>query len=86
MDLDHHVLEIVVAGGARQVLEADLQVVAALRHAGQDLVGAAGIERLDRMEDRGVQEAERGAVEEDRLAGIGVGRLAVLGHEAEIMR
>src|SRR4029453_7517100 len=45
VDADHDVLIVPVAGGVRQVLEADLQFLPARLDAGQDLVGAVRIER-----------------------------------------
>ena len=70
-----------------QVLEADQQLVAARRHAGQDLFGPAGIERGEGMEDRGAgQDAERGALQEHRQAAVDIGRLAVRRHEGEVVR
>jgi len=38
---DDDVLEVVIAAGARQILEADQQFMATRRHAGQDLFGLA---------------------------------------------
>src|SRR5918995_5719671 len=49
-DADHDILEVVVATGARQVLEADLQFPASRRDAGQDLLGVSRIEGRKGME------------------------------------
>ena len=43
MDADHDILEVVVARRRRQVLEADQQVLAAGRDAGQDLMASDGL-------------------------------------------
>jgi hypothetical protein len=39
VDGDHHVLEVVVAGPPRQILEADRELMGARRDAGPDLIG-----------------------------------------------
>ena len=74
MDADHDVLIVPVAGCHRQVLEADLQFLAARLDAGQYLDAAVGIEAGEGMEDRGA--VERARVELSRVGGSQLSMLA----------
>jgi hypothetical protein len=73
----HHVLEVVVAGCPRHVLEADLELMTACHDAGQDLIRMSRIEVRKGVKDlRGRQLSQGRAVQDGRRGGVGACRVA----------